>query len=143
MADTYAEALVEEVRAQLTALEGIKARHALPPSPPAPAKRLGPGEVSRLAPSTAPAPWPFEETFERWNSRLDDTAIRAATAGGVGATFPDPGVDAAATAGSAGAGVVVGGVGGPEVTPEVALGVVPAGATGAARVRAMYPDLFK
>ena len=140
MADTYAEALVEEVRAQLTALEGIKARHALPPSPPAPAKRLGPGEVSRLAPSTAPAPWPFEETFERWNSRLNDTAIRAATAGGVGATSP---VDAAATAGSAGAGVVVGGVGEPEVTPEVAPGVVPAGATGAARVRAMYPDLFK
>jgi len=134
---------VEEVRAQLTALEGIKARHTLPPSPPAPAKRLGPGEVSRLAPATAPVPWPFEETFERWNSRLDDTAIRAATAGGVGATFPVPGVDAAATAGSAGAGVVVGGVGGPEVTPDVALGVVPAGATGAARVRAMYPDLFK
>lgn len=133
---------MEEVRAQLTALEGIKARHALPPSPSAPAKRLGPGEVSRLAPSTAPAPWPFEETFERWNSRLNDTAIRAATAGGVGATSPDPGVDAAATAGSAGAGVV-GGVGEPEVTPEVAPGVVPAGATGAARVRAMYPDLFK
>ena len=142
MADTYAEALVEEVRAQLTALEGIKARHALPPSPPAASARAGHGEVSRPGPRPALAPWPFEETFERWESRWDDTAIRAATARGGGATFHVPGTDATATARGAGSGRDGGGDGGSAAV-EAAAEVVPAGATGAARVRAMYPDLFR
>lgn len=135
---------MEEVRAQLTALEGIKARHALPPSPPTvAAARAGPGEVSRPGPRPALAPWPFEETFERWESRWDDTAIRAATARGGGATFHVPATDATATARAAGTRRDDGGDGGSAAAAEAAAGVVPAGATGAARVRAMYPDLFR
>ena len=54
VADTYAEALVEEVRAQLTALEGIKARHALPRRPPPPRRGWVPGRSRDSLPRPRP-----------------------------------------------------------------------------------------